>query len=128
MHTSVDCYVAGSYIGRDGATVEIKQRYTIYVSYNRLTQRQAMNKVHSVIIEDFGNNFPSFHVTDVFIPEHEFIVPLGASGLYEPEAFYYGSDLFKRMSRQETGRFRVGLERDIFQSRMRQIKKQFKMR
>lgn len=128
VDTSVDCYVAGTYIGRDGATIEVRQRYTIYVSYSRSTQRIAMTKVRATIINDFERNFPSFHITDVFLPEEKFITPLGKEGLRESEEFYYGSELFKTLSRRDVGRFRVGTERDIFKSRISQIKRRFNLR
>jgi len=128
IDTSVDCYISGTYIGRTGSTIEVRQRYTIYVSYNRETQKMAMAKVRSAIIMDFERNFPNFHITDIFLPEDRFIIPVGKGGLSEPYEFYYGSDLFKRMSRMDVGRFRVGTEKDIFKSRISQIKKRFNLR
>jgi hypothetical protein len=87
-----------------------------------------MTKVRAAIMNDFERNFPNFHITDVFIPEEKFIIPIGMEGLREPEEFYYGSQLFKAVSRRDVGRFRVGTEKDIFRSRISQIKRRFNLR
>lgn len=125
INTSVDCYVSGVYAGRTGKSLEIKQRYTVFVSYSSKTQKMAMQRVREQLIRDFELNFPQLRISDVFIPEDKFIIPLGASGLSEPEEFYFGSDLFKRMSRLDVGRFKIGTEKDIYKSRTDQIRKRY---
>ena len=127
IQTSVDCYVSGTYIGSDGNTIEVKQRYTIYVSYSKDTQRIAMQKVRNMIIQDFEREFAQFHVTDVFIPEAKFIIPLGAEGKAESAEFYFGSDLFKKMSRLNVAKYKMATESAIYKSRKAQLKKRYGM-
>ena len=50
VRTSVDCYVSGQYVGRDGKIIEVTQRYTIFVSYSKSTQLQTMSEVRSRIV------------------------------------------------------------------------------
>lgn len=125
VYTSVDCYVSGSYTGHDGKSTEVKQRYTVYVSYNRDTQQVAMNEVKQRIIDDFSNNYPEFRVSDIFIPEAKFITPLGNEGLVEDMQFYYGSDLFKAMSRIDIAEYKIQTERDIYRNNVKNIKKRY---
>jgi hypothetical protein len=121
INTRVDCYVAGSYISRGGKSLEVKQRYTIYVSYGARTQQRAMARLRSEMIMDFERNFPQFHVTDIFIPEDKFVIPPGM----ETSEFYYGSELFKRFSRLDVKRYKLETEREIYGSRMKSIKKRY---
>jgi hypothetical protein len=123
MNTRIDCYVAGSYIGRDGHSIEIKQRYTIYVAYSAKTQQMAMTKVRAQIMADFERNFPQFHVTDVFIPEDKFVIPIATGP--QTEEFYYGSELFKQMSRIDVKRYKLASEKAIYRSRVSTLKKRY---
>lgn len=123
--TRIDCYISGSYIGNDGKSLEIKQRYTIYIAYSASTQRMAMERVRSIIMQDFESNFPQFSVQDVFIPEEKFITPLGKEGRVESEEFYYGTDLFKRLARRDIAQYKLRTERDIYRSRTTQIRKKY---
>jgi hypothetical protein len=125
IYTSVDCYVSGTYTTNDGKTSEVKQRYTVYVSYNRETQKLAMNETRQRIIDDFSNNYPEFRVSDIFIPEASFITPLGNDGLVEDTQFYYGSELFKAMSRVDVAQYKIQTERDIYRNNVRNIKKRY---
>lgn len=125
VNTSVDCYVSGIYSGRGGKSLEVKQRYTVFVSYSRKTQRIAMQKVREQLIRDFELNFPQFRISDVFLPEEKFIIPLGDEGLAAPEEFYFGSELFKRMSRLDVGRFKLGTEGAIYRSRLDQVRRRY---
>jgi len=125
VYTRVDCYVAGIYIDSRGKKLEVKQRYTVFVAYSRLTQRIAMQEVRNAIISDFERNFPQFRIADVFIPEEKFILPLGREGLVEPAEFYYGSQLFKRLSRIDVARYKLATERAIYKSRVSGIKKRY---
>jgi hypothetical protein len=101
--------------------LEVKQRYTLYVSYNARTQTVAMARLRNDMIMDFEQNFPQFHVTDIFIPEDKFVIPAGP----EPSEFYYGSELFKRMSRLDVYKYRLGTERQIYDSRTRALRKRY---
>lgn len=129
VNTSVDCYVTGIYMGAKGQSISIKQRYTVFVSYTRNTQMQALAKTRNQIIQDFEQNFPQFKVSDIFIPESSLPIPPEISALGDDiDAYYEGSDLFKRLSSQDVGRFRVGTERAIFDSRVKQIKRKYGLR
>ena len=123
--TSVDCYVSGTYTGNDGKSVEIKQRYTVYVSYNRDTQQQAMLNTKQRIMDDFNGNFPQFRISDVFIPDAKFIKPLGSDGLVEDASFYQGSDMFKAMSRIDVAQYKMQVEKDIYTRNIKNIKKRY---
>lgn len=125
VYTSVDCYISGTYMGSDGKTMEIKQRYTVYVSYNRETQRTAMDDVRKRIMIDFSSNFPQFRISDVFIPDAKFIAPLGDGGRIEDAYFYYGSNLFKGLSRLDVARYKLQTEKNIYKTNVRNIKKQY---
>jgi hypothetical protein len=125
IYTSIDCYVSGSYISNTGQSLEIKQRYTVYVAYNRETQKVAMNEVRQKIIDDFSMNFPQFRVSDVFIPETKFITPLGDDGVVENAEFYHGSNLYKAMSRIDVAQYKVEMEKNIYKSNVKSIKKRY---
>ena len=129
VNTSIDCYVTGIYMGAKGQSISIKQRYTVFVSYTKSTQMQALSKVRNQIMQDFEGNFPQFKISDIFIPESSLPVPPELSALGDDmDAYYEGSELFKRISSQDIGRFRVGTERAIFDSRVKQIKKKYGLR
>jgi hypothetical protein len=125
VYTSVDCYVSGTYTGNDGKSMEIKQRYTVYVAYNRDTQMQAMTQVKQQIMDDFNREFPVFRIADVFIPEAKFIKPLGSDGLVEDASFYQGSDMFKAMSRIDVAQYKMQVEKDIYNRNIKNIKKRY---
>jgi hypothetical protein len=80
-------------------------------------------------MSDFEANFPQFKVSDVFVPEGQLPVPtpLSATG-DDVDQFYRGSELYKRLARVDIGRFRVGTERAIFDSRVKKIKQQYGLR
>ena len=127
--TSIDCYITGIYMGARGNSVSIKQRYTVYISYSRKTQMAALASTRTQIMQDFEANFPQFKISDIFIPENQLPppTPLSATG-DDIDQYYQGSDLFKRLWRQDIGRFRVDTEREIFDSRVQKIKKQYGIR
>ncbi len=127
VYTSVDCYVAGSYTTRDGKSMDITQRYTIYVAYNKDTQKLAMDGVRQRIIEDFKSNFPQFDITKIFIPENKFIVPKGNESLYQPAEFYQGSEMFKDLSRIDVARYKMHTEKDIYKSKITDIKNRYRI-
>ena len=125
VYTSVDCYISGTYTTTDGRVSEIRQRYTVYVAYNRETQKLAMNEVRQRIVEDFASNYPEFRMSDVFIPEAKFVTPTGNDGLVENVEFYHGSNLFKAMSRIDVAQYKIQTERDIYRNNVRNIKKRY---
>jgi hypothetical protein len=83
----------------------------------------AMSKVRAQIIEDFERNFPQFHVTDVFIPEDKFMMPIAAGP--QIEEFYYGSQLFKQLSRMDVKRYKLATEKAIYKSRVGNIRRRY---
>jgi hypothetical protein len=125
IYTSVDCYVSGTYTGNNGEVREVKRRYSVYVSYNKDTQMVAMADVRKRIIDDFSNNYPDFRISDIFIPEQKFITPLGQGGLVEDMEYYYGSQLFKNMSRLDVARYKINTEKDIYTRNVANIKKRY---
>jgi hypothetical protein len=128
VNTSIDCYITGIYIGVKGNSISIKQRYTVYVSYTRSTQMNAMNKIRSQIMTDFEQNFPQFKISDIFIPETQLPIPMQAGPDENADQFYRGSQLYRRISSVDVGQFQVGTERAIFKSRIDQIKKKYGLR
>ena len=125
VYTSIDCYVSGTYINKTGGVMEVKQRYTIYVSYNRDTMQQAMTEVRSRVVNDFSGNFPEFRISDVFIPDQKFIQPMGDHGLVEDVQFYQGSEMFKNMSRIDVAQYKIQMEGDIYKANVKNIKKRY---
>jgi hypothetical protein len=125
IYTSVDCYVSGTYTDKEGKTLEVIQRYTVYVAYNRDTQMTAMNETRQRIMQDFERNFPWARVSDVFIPEAKFIKPLGDGAMVQDEGFYYGSSLFRDMSRIDVARYKMSTERDIYKTNIKGIKRRY---
>jgi hypothetical protein len=129
VNTSVDCYVTGIYIGAKGNSISVKRRYTVYVSYTRSTQMTALNKIRSQIMTDFEQNFPQFKISDVFIPEN--MLPIPQQQITSDESadqFYGGSNLYRRISSVDVGQFQVGTEKEIYKSRVAQIKKKYGLR
>ena len=69
IRTSVDCYVSGQYVTRNGKVTEVTQRYTIFVAYSKATQMQTMQQIRDRITSDFQAKYgKTFNVTNVYIP------------------------------------------------------------
>jgi hypothetical protein len=114
IRTSVDCYVSGQYLQKNGNVIEVTQRYTIFVSYSHDTQMQTMSQVRERIIQDFESRYgKEFNVTTVFVPDLPVPPPklpgVGA-GEIAPLEMYRGSDLFKQITAYEKLRYDVGTE------------------
>lgn len=91
VRTSIDCYVSGTYIGKQGKQFEIKQRYTIFVSYSKGTQYDAMQEARNAIVADFSRKYgQTFNVRDVFVPTLN--APIDDAA---PMEMYGGSRTFK---------------------------------
>jgi len=120
ISTSVDCYVSGTYVNNKGMSVDIRQRYTVFVSYNIKTQVMALRSTRDQIMRDFTNRFTDFKITDVFVPETSFVTPIKEGP--EDVAYYEGSELFKRMSKIDVAEYRAQTERAIYESRLKKIK------
>jgi hypothetical protein len=122
VHTSVDCYVAGSYMGFKGNRVDIIQRYTIFVAYSKETQLQAMTAVRQRIMDDFSSNYPQFKIDDIFIPDAKFTAQ---AQMVEDEQFYHGSQLWKNISRIDVARYHLETEKQIYKQRVGYVKKRY---
>jgi len=99
VSSSIDCYVSGHYTDKNGNVLEVKQRYTIYISYHKDSVNDVMTAVRTRILDDFQKKYPGMTVDDTFIPEP--IRPLGRDGFKEDEGFYYGSKLFKSLTKSQ---------------------------
>lgn len=86
VSSSVDCYVAGHYVGGKGQRLEVVQRYTIYVRYSSESQMQTMQQIRSRIMDDFNARYGEFALSNIFVPELE--APVSAA----PEFTYAGRE------------------------------------
>ena len=129
VRTSVDCYVSGQYVQRNGNVIEVTQRYTIFVAYSRNTQLQTMRQVNDRIIQDFearyGGSFnvTTVHVPDLPIPRDE--LPGVDPGGVAPAELYRGTELFRQMTRYERARLEIGTERTKARVNIGSIRKRY---
>jgi hypothetical protein len=65
------------------------------------------------------------NINEVFIPEGKFIIPTGGPGGTQPVEFYQGSNLWKRMAKVDVGRYKIGVEKEIYNSRVGKIKNKY---
>ena len=120
--TSVDCYVSGQYVQKNGAIIEVTQRYTIFVSYSKDTQRQTMQQVNTRIVGDFEARYGgTFNVSTVFVPD----LPIPIEDKAEPLELYGGTDMFRQMSRFEKMRTDIYQERLKERTNIRSIKSRY---
>ena len=124
VYTSVDCYVSGTYFAK-GRVFNVTQRYSVFVSYNKETRQHAMLKVRDQVMQDFQHEYPELSISDVFIPENKFGIPMGGPPGSQPTEFYQGSDLWKRMSRFDVARYKLSVEKEIYKSRTDNIRKKY---
>lgn len=129
VRTSVDCYVSGTYISRNGKQFEVTQRYTIFVAYSKATQAQTMTQARDRIMGDFQARYGStFNVSSVYVPP--LIVPTGPiPGVQEgaaPAELYMGSRLYKQMTAYEKQRYDVGTERQKSRVNIESIRKRYR--
>jgi hypothetical protein len=126
VNTSVDCYVSGQYVQTNGKTIEVTQRYTVFVAYSAETQAQTMTELKARITSDFESRYGgAFSIIDVDIPSLPRPVPdepkLGA----DPLEMYRGSSLFKDIAKFE--KLRVQFDNETKQT-IRQLKDRYKAR
>lgn len=128
IRTSVDCYVSGQYVQRDGKVIEVTQRYTIFVAYHKETQFATMQQVRDRIINDFEAKYgKTFNVTNVYVPQlpvpkEKEVEGVGRGGELR---FYEGSDLFKQMTKYEKARYEIGTQRQIASTNISSIRKRY---
>lgn len=109
MRTSVDCYVSGQYVQRDGRVIEVMQRYSVFIAYTRETQLEAMQEVRNRISQDFQNKYgQTFNIATIFVPD---LIAPPLPTVPEPEQMYGGTSLFKQLSAYERERYEVSTER-----------------
>lgn len=129
VRTSVDCYVAGQYVQRNGNVIEVTQRYTIFVAYSRSTQAQTMRQVNDRIIQDFearyGGTFnvTTVHVPDLPVPRDE--LPGTPPGGIAPIEMYGGTGMFRSMTKYERARTEIGTERTKARINIGSIRKRY---
>ena len=111
IRTSVDCYVSGQYVQRNGKSLSVTQRYSIFVSYGRETQVNTLKEVRERVASDFQERYGgTFNITTVFVPDLKTPVDVPLYG--EDIGLYGGSALFKRqLGNYEKMRLEVGTER-----------------
>ena len=131
--TSLDCYVSGQYVQRNGGVIEVTQRYQIFVSYAKSTQQISMQEIRNRIISDFEQKYgTNFNVTNTFVPA--LMVPVAKqlpgtpSGQSAPIELYQGSGLFRQMTRYERVRYEIGTQREMAQTNIGSIKKRYSVR
>ena len=122
ISTSIDCFVAGEYVGGKGQRLQVTQRYTIFVSYSAQTQVRTMQEVRTRIMSDFQGHFGQFNITTVYVPNLVTPqIPIGP----EDEAFYHGSALWKtRISRSS---FDISTEREKSTRNITSIKRRYNL-
>jgi hypothetical protein len=134
VSTSVDCYVSGQYLGRNGQTIEVTQRYTVFAQYGKNTQAQTVNQIRDAIINDFNSRFGrQFNVANVYvpglpIPKDEAVKQGVAPGEVAPVEFYYGSGTFRDQTRYARLRWDIGTQNKIRDVNVRGLKDRYKYR
>ena len=111
VSTSIDCYVYGQYVVRGGKTIDVHQRYTIFVTYNAQTHPDAMKELRETVLADFQTRYGSaFNITNVEIPP----LPVPVKERKADSAvFYRGTDMFRSMTAHERARYDIKSQRDI---------------
>lgn len=124
VNTSVDCYVSGQYVDSNGRITTIKQRYSIDITYSRASFRQVLTLLRQRIIQDFEKRYgdQGFSVTDVFIPD--LIIPRDSPAL----KMFKGSDAWRVLTRKQILDQNLSKEKQISQSRVRNVLRRFKVR
>lgn len=123
ISTTVDCYVTGTYITREGKLFSIKQRYSIDVSYTRDDIIEVMSRIRQMIMEKFKAEHPEYNISDVFIPEL-----LSPRNIPEPAYFYRGGKLYRYLTRFSEGRYILQTEKEIYKSVAKKIIKRYSLR
>ena len=122
VNTSIDCYVSGQYVQRNGKIIEVTQRYSIFVAYSSDTQRQTMQEVNTRIVGDFEARYgTTFNVTTVHVPA----LPIPIEDKGEPLEMYGGSGMFREMSRYEHMRTDIFTEHLKERTNIRSIRKRY---
>lgn len=130
VRTSVDCYVSGEYVQRNGKSFTVTQRYTIYVGYTKDTQAATMSQVRDRIASDFQAKYGrTFTITDVSVPSmpvpKDAVVPGVGAGQDIPMELYMGSQFFKQMHGFQRMRYEIGTERTKADMNIKSIRSRY---
>ncbi len=118
IETTVDCYVTGSYVDQQkGKVFQIRQRYSIDITYSNSSLVRSTNFVRQEIIRRFEQDNDNFSINEVIIPDLRKIVPEAP----DPILFTGGSRIWKRITRVEEGKLALRREKDIYKSRARRL-------
>jgi hypothetical protein len=131
IRTSIDCYVSGQYVQKNGKRLEVTQRYSIYVSYGKNTQSMTMKQVKDRIASDFQSRYgTTFNITTIYAPD----LPIPRSKSFggvapgdaeNPIFLYGGSRLFRSMTAYEKLRTDVGVEKTKSTLNIQSIRKRY---
>jgi hypothetical protein len=125
--------VSGQYVTRKGKTIEVTQRYTLFISYNKESQAQTMKEAQERITLDFQAKYGNqFNISNVFVPvlpvpAEKVVEGVGKGGTEDME-FYSGSRLFKAMSAYEKQRYDIGTQRNISEKNIDSIRQRYRLR
>lgn len=129
VRTSIDCYVSGQYVQRNGRVLEVTQRYTIFIAYNRETQNATLQQLRDRVMMDFHERYGQFNISTVYVPDlpvpKQTVVPGVRPGEAAPMEFYHGSEMFRGMTRYERMRFESGTEREKAELNIRSVRKRY---
>jgi hypothetical protein len=138
VSTGIDAYVAGQYLGRNGKSIDVTQRYTVYVSYSARTQAQAMQQAREEVINHFQQKYgATFNVTNINIQDGPRARAAGimgdfmgidgevAPGQVAPSQFYLGGEFWKSQTRYEKIRWDVGSQSSIRRANVKSIRRRY---
>lgn len=128
IRTSIDCYVSGQYVQSGGKTIEVKQRYTIFVGYNKETLTATMAQIRDRVANDFSDRYGgTFNITTIYVPD--LAVPADAPRGAEPEQMYQGSGLWRRevIPPYEKARLEIATERLKADINIKNIRERYRM-
>jgi hypothetical protein len=123
ISTSVDCYVSGHYVDGKGNVLEVKQRYTVFLAYSGSSLQLAMGSLKQRILDDFQNKYPGMNIDEVFIPK--MIAPIGDEGVTEDLTFYFGSQMFRTLTKAQQRSDKLGSASDMYKRNVDTIKRRF---
>lgn len=118
--TSVDAYVSGKYVMRDGRSLEVIQRYTIIVSYTAASQQRTLEQIRQRIMDDFTSKYGTLNISTVYIRD------LPAAPVVQPAQdteFYTGSEEWKRTIKRAS--FDIQTEREKMTRNVTSIKRKY---
>jgi len=129
IRTSVDCYVSGQYVQRNGKILEVQQRYSVFVSYGKQTQMATVRQLQDRIASDFKSRYGNFNVATIYVPNLP--IPMAkvfggvGPGGEQDLQMYGGSRLFRGMTSYEKVRKDVGAEHVKSSTNISSIRKRY---